>query len=98
LPIRCSCSPAAVFIVGNLDLGTDPGANLILDGNGPALLGQAVTGTLTDGGSLTKQGTGTWTLDRDLNVPVATNISVGTLVLAGQLTSPEVNVSEGAVL
>jgi outer membrane autotransporter protein len=89
---------AGSSIVGNLDLGADPGANLILDGSGPALLSQAVTGTLTDGGSLVKQGTGTWTLDRDLNVPVATNISVGTLVLAGQLTSPQVNVSEGAVL
>jgi fibronectin-binding autotransporter adhesin len=89
---------AGSSIVGNLDLGTDPGAHLILDGSGPALLSQAVTGTLTDGGSLVKQGTGTWTLDRDVNVPGSTNISEGTLVLAGQLTSPQVNVSEGAVL
>jgi fibronectin-binding autotransporter adhesin len=89
---------AGSSIVGNLDLGTEPGANLILDGSGPALLSQAVTGTLTDGGSLVKQGTGTWTLDRDVNVPGLTNITAGTLVLAGQLTSPLVNVGMGAVL
>jgi fibronectin-binding autotransporter adhesin len=85
-------------IVGNLNLGTNAGTNLILDGSGAALLSQVVTGTLTNGGSLVKQGTGTWTLDRDVSAPVSTNITTGMLVLAGQLTSPQVIVSNGATL
>ena len=85
-------------IVGNLNLGTNAGTNLILDGAGTALLSQAVTGTLTNGGSLVKQGTGIWTLDRDVSAPVSTNITAGMLVLAGQLTSPQVIVSNGATL
>jgi fibronectin-binding autotransporter adhesin len=48
-------------IVGNLNLGTNAGTNLMLDGSGTALLSQAVTGTLTNAGSLVKQGIGTWT-------------------------------------
>ena len=85
-------------IVGNLNLGTNAGTNLILDGSGTALLSQAVTGTLTNGGSLVKQGTGIWTLDRAVSAPVSTNITTGMLVLAGQLTSPQVIVSNGATL
>jgi outer membrane autotransporter protein len=85
-------------IVGDLNLGTNAGTNLILDGSGTALLSQAVTGTLTNGGSLVKQGTGVWTLDRNVSAPVSTNITTGMLVLAGQLTSPQVIVSNGATL
>jgi len=53
---------------------------------------------LTNAGSLTKQGTSTWTLDENLTIPVSTNVLVGFLVLDGQLTSPQVNVSTGATL
>jgi autotransporter-associated beta strand protein len=85
-------------IVGNLNLGTHTGTELILNGNGTGLLSQAITGTVTNSGSLVKQGTGTWTLDKNLSVPVATNVLAGFLVLDGQLTSPQVNVSTGATL
>jgi len=85
-------------IVGKLNLGTHTGTDLILDGSGTELLTQAITGTVTNSGSLVKQGTGTWTLDKNLSVPVATNVLAGFLVLDGQLTSPQVNVSTGATL
>jgi fibronectin-binding autotransporter adhesin len=37
-------------------------------------------------------------LDKNLSIPVATNVLAGVLVLDGQLTSPQVNVSTGATL
>src|SRR5262249_19657587 len=47
-------------INGNLDLGSNAGSTLIFDGAGTQIFSQAVSGTVSNGGSLTKQGSGTW--------------------------------------
>ncbi len=85
-------------ISGDLNLGSNAGSNLILDGPGVATVSQAVTGTITNAGSLTKQGSGTWTIDKALNAPVATNVIAGVLNVDGQLNSPVVNVQAGGTL
>ena len=85
-------------ITGQVDLGPTTNAQLILDGTGNELLSQAVVGTLTDNGSLTKQGTGTWTIDRALSAPVGTDILDGTLIVAAALTTAGVTVGPGATL
>ena len=84
-------------INGSLSLsGTS--STLILDGAGQEILSQAVTGPLTNTGSLIKQGAGTWTIDRSLQAPLMTDILAGTLVLDAALDSPTVNISAGAFL
>lgn len=85
-------------INGNLNLGSSPGSSLILDGVGTATISQAVTGAITNAGSLTKQGSGTWTIDKALNAPVAVNINAGTLEVNSNLTTALVNVQAGAML
>jgi autotransporter-associated beta strand protein len=69
-------------IVGNLDLGNPTFASLILDGAGAQLLSQAVTGSITNFNSLTKQGTGIWTIDEALTYAGGTTISGGTLAVS----------------
>jgi fibronectin-binding autotransporter adhesin len=85
-------------ITGNLVLGANPNSTLILDGAGQQLLSQAVAGTLTNNGTLVKQGSGTWTIDRALDAPVGTDILAGTLAVDAVLTTPLVNVTPGATL
>ncbi len=85
-------------INGDLNLGTNPGTILILGGAGVQTVTQAVTGTITNAGSLTKQGSGTWIIDKVLNAPVATNVMAGVLNVDGQLNSPVVNVQAGGTL
>jgi fibronectin-binding autotransporter adhesin len=85
-------------IDGDLNLGSSTETNLILEGAGTQLLSQAVTGTVTNGGSLTKQGSGNWFIDKVLNAPVSTRILSGVLTVNSQLTSPIVTVSNGAEL
>jgi fibronectin-binding autotransporter adhesin len=85
-------------IGGDLNLGNSTETNLILDGAGSQLLSEAVTGTVTNGGSLTKQGSGNWFIDKVLNAPVSTRILAGVLTVNSQLTSPVVTVSNGAEL
>ena len=58
----------------------------------------AVIGTLTNNGSLVKQGSGTWTIDRALDAPVGTDILAGTLAVDAVLTTPLVNITPGATL
>jgi fibronectin-binding autotransporter adhesin len=84
-------------INGSLSL-SDTSSTLILDGAGQEILSQAVTGPLTNTGSLIKQGAGTWTIDRSLQAPLMTDILAGTLVLDAALDSPTVNISAGAFL
>ena len=88
------------IINGNLDLGSNPGSKLVLDGAGQQALTQAVTGTMTDLGSLTKQGTGTWIIDENLSAPVATDVIAGTLALGSNatLTSAAVTIGNGGTL
>jgi fibronectin-binding autotransporter adhesin len=85
-------------VVGNLGLGTNPGTNLILDGTGTQSLKQAVTGTITNSGNLTKQGAGTWIIDEELDAPVSTNVLAGVLTVNNTLNSPYVTVQSGATL
>jgi hypothetical protein len=75
---------------GNLNLGPNAGSTLILDGAGTQAISQAVTGTITDLGSLTKQGSGIWIINEALNVPVSTNVVAGILTVNQTLTSPTV--------
>jgi autotransporter-associated beta strand protein len=67
-------------IAGDLNLGTNAGTTLTLDGAGSQLLSQAVTGTITNAGSVIKQGAGTWIIDSSLG-----NYGGGTTILAGTL-------------
>jgi fibronectin-binding autotransporter adhesin len=85
-------------ITGNLVLGAKPNSILILDGAGQQLLSLAVIGTLTNNGTLVKQGSGTWTIDRALDAPVGTDILAGTLAVDAVLTTPLVNITPGATL
>jgi autotransporter-associated beta strand protein len=78
-------------IVGTLNLGSPTAASFVIDGPGTQLLSQAVTGTVTNFNSLTKQGTGIWVIDQALTYAGGTTISAGTLQLgnggtAGSIT------------
>jgi hypothetical protein len=85
-------------INGNLNLGTSAASNLVLDGSGEQAFSQAVNGTTTNAGSLTKQGSGNWIVDVALNAPVAANILSGVLTVNSSLTSPLVTVQAGGLL
>ena len=87
-------------INGSLDLGSDTSSKLILDGSGVQTLTQAVTGTITDPGSLIKQGSGNWTIDEDLAAPISTDVNAGTLTVAqsATLTSSTVTIASGGIL
>ena len=87
-------------ITGNLDLGSNTASQLILDGFGQQLLSEAVTGTITDLGSLTKQGSGTWIIDEDLSAPISTDVIAGTLTIAqnATLTSSAVAIGSGGAV
>ena len=95
---------AGSTINGNLSLsatarfGGAPRSTLILDGAGQQLLSLSVTGAVTNNGTLIKQGSGVWTIDRALAAPLVTNILAGTLVLDAALATPQVNISAGATL
>jgi uncharacterized protein with beta-barrel porin domain len=88
------------IIKGTLSLGSNSGSGLILDGTGQETLSQGVTGTITDPGSLTKQGSGTWIIDENLSAPISTNVIAGTLSVAqnATLTSPTVTIASGGIL
>ncbi|MFY9988855.1 MAG: autotransporter domain-containing protein [Chthoniobacterales bacterium] len=87
-------------INGSLNLGSDTSSKLILDGSGVQTLTQAVTGTITDPGSLIKQGSGNWTIDEDLAAPISTDVNAGTLTVAqsATLTSSTVTIGSGGTL
>jgi fibronectin-binding autotransporter adhesin len=85
-------------INGNLDLGSNAGSTLIFDGGGTQTFSQAVTGTVNNGGSLTKQGSGTWIIDTILNAPISTKLLDGILEVNGSLRSSNVTVQPGATL
>jgi fibronectin-binding autotransporter adhesin len=85
-------------IAGNLILSGPANSALILDGAGQQLLSLAVTGAVTDNGSLVKQGSGTWTIDRALAAPLGTDILAGMLVVDAALNTPQVSISAGATL
>jgi autotransporter-associated beta strand protein len=85
-------------INGNLNLGKSPASNLVLDGSTEQTYSQAVTGTTTNAGSLTKQGSGNWLIDVAMNAPVSTNVLAGVLTVNNSLTSPLVTVQAGGLL
>jgi uncharacterized protein with beta-barrel porin domain len=84
-------------INGNLDLGSNTASRLVLDGFGRQLLSEAVTGSITDLGSLTKQGSGTWIINADLSAPISTDVIAGTLTIGqnATLTSSAVTIGSG---
>jgi autotransporter-associated beta strand protein len=85
-------------IQGDLNLGNNSGTQLIFDGGGNQLLSQAVTGNITNAGSLTKQGTGTWTVDKALAAPVSVDVVAGKLEVNSTLSSSRVTVQSGATI
>jgi autotransporter-associated beta strand protein len=102
--LNASSNTAQLFtggkISGNLALTPSGSNQVILDGSGTQLLSESVTGTISNAGALTKQGTGEWILDKNLSPPVSTLINSGILqVNSGDvLTSPTVTVGPGAEL
>ncbi len=66
-------------IDGDVALGLGNNALILGGDTGPRLFSGAITGTLTGLGTLTKNGTNTWILDRDLAPPGETTVSAGTL-------------------
>jgi uncharacterized protein with beta-barrel porin domain len=102
--LNASSNTAQLFIggkiSGNLTLAPTGANQVILDGSGTQLLSRSVTGTISNAGTLTKQGTGEWILDKSLSPPVSALISSGLLqVNGGQvLTSPIVTVGSGGEL
>ena len=85
-------------INGSLNLGNSAASNLILDGSTDQSLSQAISGTSTNAGSLTKQGSGNWTVDVAMSAPVSTNILAGVLTVNSSLSSPLVTVQAGGML
>jgi fibronectin-binding autotransporter adhesin len=85
-------------IDGNLYLGTNSGSTLVFDGSGQQSLSQAVTGSIGNPGSLTKQGTGTWIVDEYLDAPVATNVNSGILTVNQTLETGALTVASGATV
>ncbi|MGA8479841.1 MAG: hypothetical protein WB696_17925 [Chthoniobacterales bacterium] len=83
---------------GSLNLGSSAGSTLIRDGAGAQNLSQAVTGAITNAGSLVKPGLGTWTIDRALTAPVSTEVRAGVLAVNQTLTSSTITVQSGAAL
>ncbi len=73
-------------IAGDLDLGTNAGTTLTLDGTGSEALSEAVTGLITNDGSVIKQGSGTWIIDKSLG-----DYAGGTTVAAGTLSDALTN-------
>jgi autotransporter-associated beta strand protein len=89
-------------INGDLNMGPDNFQSnyqsiLTLDGTGTQLYSSAVTGSTILSGSMVKQGAGTWTLDKPLDVVFGTTISGGHLNVASTLGGP-VTVGAGAAL
>jgi outer membrane autotransporter protein len=91
-------------INGDLYINTDHGSTLTLDGNGRQLYSQAVSGLTTFvGGVLTKQGSGTWVIDKDVNIftpaisPGSTIVGAGTLEVNATLPGT-VTVQNGGTL
>jgi fibronectin-binding autotransporter adhesin len=85
-------------IAGNLTLNPAGTNQLILDGVGTATISQGVTGTITNVGSLTKQGSGTWIIDRPTSASAAVNVDLGTLQVDSKLAAAVVNVQQNATL
>lgn len=87
-------------INGSLNLGPNAGSALILDGSRAETIGQAVTGTITNSGSLTKQGSGNWIIDfnQELTAPVSADLLAGIFTVNGSLTFSQVTVASGATL
>jgi outer membrane autotransporter protein len=73
-------------------------STLILDGTGQQLFSLAVAGLVTNNGTLVKQGTGTWTIDRALAAPLGTEILSGILAVNVVLATPMVNIAQGGAL
>jgi len=88
-------------ITGNLQIGTNAASTLTLDGAGAQLYSTAVTGTTSfSTGTLVKQGSGAWTLDKAVTRSGATLITAGTLVVAhgsGLGTGGDATVSGGTL-
>lgn len=85
-------------ISGDLLAGADAESQLILGGSGSGRYSQAVRGSTQLGGSLFKQGSGTWVIDRDLTAGTSTSINGGTLIVDSTLRSPQVTVATGGTL
>jgi outer membrane autotransporter protein len=85
-------------IVGNLNLGSPAAASLIIDGSGTQLLSQAVTGTVTNFNTLTKQGKGTWTIDEALTYTGPTTVNAGSLIVDGSIASVQTLVNPNGLL
>ena len=87
-------------INGNLNLGSNTASRLVLDGTGQETISQAVTGTITDFGSLTKRGSGTWIIDEDLSAPISTDVIAGALAIGqnATLTSSAVTIRSGGTV
>ncbi len=84
-------------INGELNMSNNSGTTLILDGAGNQTYSAAVTGATTFSGSLVKQGTGTWTLDRALTAAGGATVSSGRLNLDSALDGNAI-VEAGAML
>ena len=89
-------------ISGNVVLNgiqnTKANSTLILDGAGQQLFSLAVLGPVTNNGTLVKQGTGTWTIDRALDAPGGTEILSGILAVNAILGTPTVDIAQGGTL
>ena len=84
-------------IEGQLEMGSNTASTLTLDGTGNQLYSAAVTGFTGFDGTLTKTGTGSWTIDKVLT-PGSVSVEAGTLAVTSTLTSPSVSVNGTGVL
>ncbi len=85
-------------IAGSLALSSSGTNQLILDGAGTATISQAVTGSITNAGTLIKQGSGTWVIDTPTSAPTGTDVNLGTLQVDSRLATAVLMVQQGATL
>ena len=67
-------------ITGGLYIGSNSASTLTLDGSGTQLYSDAVTDDTIFTSTLIKKGTGTWTIDKEVDAQVI-NVDEGTLVV-----------------
>lgn len=86
------------IVTGDLEMGDHSSSSLTVTGEGDQLHSQAVEGFTSFVSRLTKTGSGSWSIDRDLHTTIV-NVDAGTLVVgvggAGSLRGT-VNVAPGA--
>ncbi|MHA3775656.1 autotransporter-associated beta strand repeat-containing protein [Verrucomicrobiota bacterium sgz303538] len=97
LPNSVTLSTGSQIVGGPLIIGNNPAATLTLDGTGTHSLSAAVPSGIGFAGSLTKQGSGTWTIDQNFPSPGSASVAEGKLLVTGSIAG-SISAASGATL